>query len=92
MPTLHKSLRESCSSLPTTAEVSLVARLLDGLLWLYQCTISPFLGPACRYEPRCSDYGRTAVARYGVFRGGRMTLRRLLRCHPGSDGGWDPVP
>jgi len=91
MPTLHKSFRESSSYQPT-ADVSVLARWLGHLLWLYQCTISPFLAPACRYAPRCSDYGRDAVARYGACKGGWMTVRRLLRCHPGSPGGWDPVP
>jgi putative membrane protein insertion efficiency factor len=58
----------------------------------YQRHISPAMPPACRYLPTCSHYGHEAVERYGVAKGGWLTLRRLLRCHPFSAGGYDPVP
>ncbi|HUZ03808.1 MAG TPA: membrane protein insertion efficiency factor YidD [Acidobacteriaceae bacterium] len=51
----------------------------------------PFSG-GCRYLPTCSEYAAIAVARHGWARGGWMALRRLLRCHPFSRGGFDPVP
>lgn len=51
----------------------------------------PFSG-GCRFQPTCSDYAAIAVARHGWARGGWMALRRLLRCHPFSRGGFDPVP
>ena len=70
---------------------SIAARAMDALLWAYQCCVSPFLGPACRFSPRCSEYGRTAIARHGAIRGGWMALKRVLRCHPWNPGGWDPV-
>jgi len=61
------------------------------LLRLYKGAVSPLLLPACRYVPSCSEYAMEAVERYGVFRGGGMALKRLLRCHPFVRGGYDPV-
>ena len=66
--------------------------LVIGLLRLYKLVISPLLPPACRFQPTCSEYAMEAVARFGVWRGGGLALRRLLRCHPWSEGGFDPVP
>lgn len=54
--------------------------------------ISPLFLPVCRYQPTCSQYMIDAVQRYGVWKGGRLGLRRLLRCHPFHQGGYDPVP
>ncbi|MGH9539375.1 MAG: membrane protein insertion efficiency factor YidD [Terriglobales bacterium] len=62
-----------------------------GLLRGYKWAISPLLPPACRYVPTCSEYAVEAVDRYGVFRGGLMAMRRVLRCHPFVKGGYDPV-
>jgi len=65
------------------------------LMWLirgYQLAISPLLGPRCRFYPSCSCYTHTAIERYGVWRGVWLGLRRLLRCHPFTKGGYDPVP
>jgi len=58
----------------------------------YQLAISPMLGPRCRFYPSCSCYAHAAIERYGVLRGMWLGLRRLLRCHPFADGGYDPVP
>jgi putative membrane protein insertion efficiency factor len=66
--------------------------LVLGLIRLYQWTISPLLPPACRFVPTCSAYGFDAIERYGVWFGGWLALRRLLRCHPFTAGGYDPVP
>jgi putative membrane protein insertion efficiency factor len=62
-----------------------------GLLRGYKGAISPFLPPACRYLPTCSDYAMEAVERYGLFRGSLMAIARVLRCHPFAKGGYDPV-
>jgi uncharacterized protein len=65
------------------------------LLWSirgYQLIISPMLRPSCRFYPSCSCYAHTAIERFGVLRGFWLGLRRLLRCHPFAEGGYDPVP
>ena len=62
------------------------------LIRLYQWTVSPLLGPACRFHPSCSQYALEALLRFGVLRGGALALRRLARCHPWNPGGFDPVP
>jgi putative membrane protein insertion efficiency factor len=66
--------------------------LLLAALALYRAFARPFLPPACRFHPSCGDYAAEAVASRGAFAGTILTLRRLLRCHPFTDGGHDPVP
>jgi uncharacterized protein len=61
------------------------------LLRAYKWAISPMFPPACRYLPTCSEYATEAVERYGALRGGWMALVRILRCHPFSRSGYDPV-
>ena len=58
----------------------------------YRLVLSPMLPPACRFEPSCSDYAIEAVVSYGLARGGWLAMRRMLRCHPWSKAGADPVP
>ncbi|MFQ5669275.1 MAG: membrane protein insertion efficiency factor YidD [Acidobacteriota bacterium] len=62
-----------------------------GALRAYKALLSPWLPPACRFYPTCSEYGVLAVGRYGFLHGGFLVLRRLLRCHPFSRGGFDPL-
>ena len=62
------------------------------LLRLYKLILSPLLPTACRYEPTCSEYAREAVDRHGAIRGTVLAARRLARCHPFREGGYDPVP
>ncbi|MDT3395261.1 membrane protein insertion efficiency factor YidD [Streptomyces sp. B1866] len=65
------------------------------LLWLiklYQWTISPLLGPVCRYYPSCSHYGYQAIDVHGAVKGTALTAWRILRCNPWSPGGVDHVP
>lgn len=66
--------------------------MLRGLIRAYQWIISPWLGANCRFEPSCSHYAETAIARFGVWRGSWLALRRVLRCHPWGGQGYDPVP
>ncbi|MBX3290553.1 MAG: membrane protein insertion efficiency factor YidD [Acidobacteria bacterium] len=65
--------------------------LVLDLLGIYKAVVSPFLPPACRFEPTCSEYAREAVERYGALRGTWMGLKRILRCQPFCKGGHDPV-
>ena len=93
-PRLSPSLSPfSAVSTPSTGlRTGLVARALILALRLYQLTISPLLGPTCRFYPSCSAYAVEAVKRHGVIKGISLALRRLLRCHPWHPGGVDPVP
>ncbi len=65
------------------------------LIWLaqaYRALVSPLIGANCRFQPTCSAYAIEALQRFGAARGGRLALRRLLRCHPWGGSGYDPVP
>ncbi len=66
-------------------------RFLVFLVKAYQKTISPLLPKTCRFYPSCSAYSIEALREHGALRGTCMTLRRILRCHPLSAGGYDPV-
>ena len=67
-------------------------RPLVALLRGYKRFLSPLLPPMCRFEPTCSIYMMQAIEGHGFWRGLRLGIRRLLRCHPFNPGGWDPVP
>ncbi|MGI8914576.1 MAG: membrane protein insertion efficiency factor YidD [Chloroflexota bacterium] len=62
-----------------------------GLIRGYQRFVSPALPPTCRYQPTCSEYAYEAIGRYGIVRGSAKALWRILRCHPFSRGGFDPL-
>jgi uncharacterized protein len=82
---------------PITRLVTIVkalpSRLALGLIAFYKIVISPFLGPACRYEPTCSTYAAESLTRFGFLKGGWLATKRICRCHPLSkQSGFDPVP
>lgn len=77
---------------PSGQPASPLAWVLLTLIGVYRQWISPLLGPRCRFIPSCSAYGLEAIGRHGALRGGWLTLRRLLRCHPWTPCGCDPVP
>ncbi|MDQ0216558.1 putative membrane protein insertion efficiency factor [Oikeobacillus pervagus] len=62
------------------------------LIRIYQKFISPLKPPSCRFYPTCSHYGLEAIQRFGAFKGGWLTIKRILKCHPFHPGGFDPVP
>jgi len=62
------------------------------LITFYKKAISPLLMPSCRYYPTCSEYGIEAIKKHGPFKGGWLTLKRILSCNPWGGHGHDPVP
>ncbi|MFM8593680.1 MAG: membrane protein insertion efficiency factor YidD [Chloroflexota bacterium] len=58
----------------------------------YKRFLSPLMPSACRFVPSCSEYGHEAIGKYGIIRGGRLAVWRILRCNPFGGKGWDPVP
>ena len=69
-----------------------LAKPLIWLVRLYRLAISPWLGMNCRYQPTCSNYAIEALQVHGVFKGGWLAMKRIGRCHPWGDSGYDPVP
>ena len=61
-------------------------------IYVYRIFISPLFPPSCRYYPTCSVYALEAIKKYGPIKGSWMGFKRILRCHPGREGGYDPVP
>ena len=82
----------SSTQLPSQLLSRGLAAVLLALIGFYRQWISPLLGPRCRFIPSCSAYGLEAISRHGPWRGSWLTLRRLLRCHPFTPCGCDPVP
>ncbi|MEE4216168.1 MAG: membrane protein insertion efficiency factor YidD [Xanthomonadales bacterium] len=70
----------------------MMSRFLQFLIRSYQVLISPYLGDHCRFTPSCSAYAMEAVKKHGALRGGWLAIKRIGRCHPFCDGGYDPVP
>jgi putative membrane protein insertion efficiency factor len=66
--------------------------LFIALIRIYQYALSPLLPMSCRYHPTCSAYGIEAIGKYGAFKGGWLTLKRIASCHPWGGHGHDPVP
>ncbi len=62
------------------------------LIRFYQKFISPLFPPSCIYRPTCSQYAIEAIEKYGIIKGSYLAIKRILRCHPFHEGGYDPVP
>ncbi|SMC57309.1 membrane protein insertion efficiency factor YidD [Papillibacter cinnamivorans] len=67
-------------------------KILIALIVFYRKRISPATPPSCRFIPTCSAYALEAVTKYGALKGSWLALRRILKCHPFHEGGYDPVP
>ena len=62
------------------------------IIRIYQKYLSPLLGPSCRFHPTCSEYTFQAIETYGVFKGGILAIKRILKCNPWGGSGADPLP
>ncbi len=69
-----------------------MSRVALGLIELYQNTVSRVVPSVCRFKPTCSQYALEAIKRYGFGRGTWLATKRLVRCNPFTEGGYDPVP
>ncbi|WP_404931993.1 membrane protein insertion efficiency factor YidD [Microbulbifer hainanensis] len=69
-----------------------VTRLAIRLIHLYRYVASPWVGNQCRFYPTCSHYAEEALKTHGFLKGGYLSARRLIKCHPWHPGGMDPVP
>lgn len=70
----------------------MMKKILMALIRFYQRAISPYKKPCCRFYPTCSQYALEAVSKYGAVKGSYLAVRRILRCNPFHEGGYDPVP
>lgn len=87
-------LRSADYSAPSTEKpekVSVWAYPLILVIYIYRYTLSPIMGNQCRFYPTCSAYAEDALRKKGAWRGSIMAIKRLLRCHPWHEGGYDPV-
>ena len=73
-------------------KISIFSYPLILIIYVYRYTLSPLIGNQCRFYPTCSHYAEEAVKKHGAWRGSIMAIRRLFRCHPWHEGGFDPVP
>ncbi|MCQ2578538.1 MAG: membrane protein insertion efficiency factor YidD [Treponema sp.] len=70
----------------------LISKFFILLIRAYQVCISPLFPPKCRYYPTCSAYAVEAIQKYGPWKGLWLAIKRILRCNPYHEGGYDPVP
>jgi putative membrane protein insertion efficiency factor len=70
----------------------LIKKMMILLIRIYQKFISPLFPPTCRFYPTCSAYFIEALEKHGVVKGSYLGMKRILKCHPGNPGGYDPVP
>ncbi|MFZ4740914.1 MAG: membrane protein insertion efficiency factor YidD [Bacteroidales bacterium] len=71
---------------------NILGKLFILIIKVYQYTISPYFPASCRYTPTCSAYGIEALKKHGPFKGGWITIKRILSCNPWGGNGYDPVP
>lgn len=69
----------------------MIKKIILFLIKIYQF-ISKYTPSVCRFYPTCSEYTKQAIIKYGVLKGGMLGIKRIMRCHPFNEGGYDPVP
>jgi len=69
-----------------------MTRVLIATVRVYRNHVSPMFAPQCRFIPTCSAYALDALEKHGALKGGWLSFRRILKCHPFNKGGYDPVP
>jgi uncharacterized protein len=87
---LQKSVTYSSVSAENSDRPLLLTYPLLLLIYIYRWTLSPFIGNSCRYYPTCSHYAEDALRKYGAWKGSILAVKRVLRCHPWHEGGYDP--
>ncbi len=97
MPTNHSQIRglnkfKLIIKQHTYAFNYMIVNVFVFFVRVYQRFISPLLGPKCRFTPTCSQYAIIALRRFGLIKGGWLTVKRVLKCHPLHEGGEDFVP
>lgn len=71
---------------------NLLKLLIINIIKIYQRFISPFFPSSCKFSPSCSRYGIEAINKHGAIRGSYLTVKRVLKCNPWNNGGYDPIP
>ncbi|MBM4114561.1 MAG: membrane protein insertion efficiency factor YidD [Phycisphaerae bacterium] len=82
----------SCGKSSQCARPGRATRVGIALIRLYQASLGHLIGGQCRFQPSCSHYGLRALEVHGAWRGGWLTVRRIMRCQPWGGSGFDPVP
>ena len=80
------------SELMDKKKISIFSYPFLGAILVYRYTLSPYVGGQCRFHPTCSRYAEEAIKEYGAFRGMILAVKRIFRCHPWHEGGFDPIP
>jgi putative membrane protein insertion efficiency factor len=88
---MAKSVEYSQESATPDNRVSLLAYPLIIAIYIYRYTLSPIFGNSCRFYPTCSHYAQDALRKYGALKGTWLAVKRIGRCHPWHEGGFDPV-
>jgi len=66
-------------------------KLLLAIIKIYKYAVSPLLPSGCRFTPTCSEYATDAICKHGAMKGSALAARRILKCNPFHEGGFDPV-
>ncbi len=85
-------MAHSENSAVTSPSIGTGARVGVTLIRAYQLLLGPFMGGACRFDPSCSEYAIQALVEHGCWRGTKLAVQRIARCHPFGQAGSDPVP